>query len=228
MTEPHPSTMAAELQCTLNLLDELLRELRATDDTDGTLDRVHNLVEALGRRQDLARLPAMLLGAYNEVSEALGGIRLSRGALEAQALTHLRDSSNKISEVSSATESAALGLLDGLDHVMTMIDGIAMLVPGTAAERAPCNAALAAVQAEISVLFNHLQFQDITSQQLRGVAEKLGAVETRLESVASVLDHSTIASAPQLRPTVEGSFNPDASMRDITRRQGLADVAFQR
>ncbi len=58
----------------------------------------------------------MLLRAHAEITEILGGIRLTREAIEAHAVERIRETQSKLTDVTSTTESATLELMNGLDR----------------------------------------------------------------------------------------------------------------
>jgi chemotaxis regulatin CheY-phosphate phosphatase CheZ len=217
-------TAPQELADTLALLTELIGEIQTRGFTGEPGARVRRLVQALRSRPQLVGLPGAVLTAYNEIAEALHGIRLTRQTIQAHALDRLRHTAEKLSEVTATTESAATEILNGLDRSLAALDRL----DGEADERR--SAAAAALRAELNQLFGHLQFQDITSQQLRGVMQLLAEVEERITRVAELLDHSlNPGTAAPPRPQAAGdpqSYNPDATALDVTRRQKEADITF--
>ncbi|HXE56697.1 MAG TPA: hypothetical protein VNK43_01740 [Gemmatimonadales bacterium] len=225
--QPKPtSSLVAELETTLGLLNDLMVELQTQRHWDPG-SRVDQILTALHRRPALAELPRILLRVYNEISAALTGIRLTREAIQAQAIERLRDGHVRLSEVSSTTESATLEIIAALDRTVALLD---QLQAGGGAE---AQTAVAALRGEIDGVFNHLQFQDITSQQLRGVADLLQDVERRIATVADLFDQTfglrdAAVPGPVGEPAdrAERAYNPDATTRDVAARQALADAAF--
>ena len=83
---------------------------------------------------------------------------------------------------------------------------------------------------EIFAMTGHLQFQDITTQQLTYAASVLVDMETRLSEIARLFDPRRYG-APELPvepQPVPQTFTPDASIADADRRQALADEVFRR
>ncbi len=227
-------TLASEMDTTMSLVHALVREVQSGDPNDPARANMVQIAYQISRRPDLTGLPSILLRAYSEIMEALGGIRLSRETIRSFALDRLHNSQNKLSEVTSVTESATLELMDGLERAISLIDRIEAGVEPTNG-----TTGLAAVpdgfgnlRAELNQLFHHLQFQDITAQQLQGVTALLGDIERRIQAVAMIFDHT---SAGQPEPELlsdaatdsQGlSFNPDATLRAHNERQALIDQAF--
>lgn len=219
-------TLIAELEGTLALLTELLDELRGVETDASDLNRVNELLDALSERRSLVELPKVLLNVYTEITAALGGIRLSREAIQSHAIDRLRDTHAKLDKVTSETESATTLILDGLDRSLAVIDEIAET---SSNGKEPSDKDQAIQQAvdtlrnEVMELFNHLQFQDITAQQLRGATELLTDVEERLEALAAVFDPNAITERQLDGDPVELDHNADASMSNAETRQALAD-----
>jgi hypothetical protein len=229
------NALAQDLETTLRLMDQLIGEVRAIGGESEHLATLHQLAEAIGRRPSLAALPGVLLQAYGEIAGALGGIRLSREAIQVHAVDRLRHTHDKLAEVSSATESAATEMLDGLDRSLAMIDRLEALgASGSAQPADPDGRSLhQALRDEVNNLFGVLQFQDITSQQLRGACDLLAEVEQRLSAVANLFDPSVGADVPlpevavALPDTADAgpkTYDAAASTRRAGTRQAMADA----
>jgi hypothetical protein len=221
--------LATELETTLGLLGDLIAELKSHREAWQSSGRVAELVSRLANQKNLAELPAVLLRAHAEISEILGGIRLTREAIEAHAVERIRDTKDKLSDVTSTTESATIELMNGLDRSLELINTL----ESQAAGAAPSDG-FESLRGEVSTLYNHLQFQDITAQQLQGVGAALLDLETRVSAVAALFD-SALAKGPKaeaLFRAVEASsahlaFNPDATMKRSHADQAAIDEAFK-
>ncbi|MEP6572280.1 MAG: hypothetical protein ABJD11_06275 [Gemmatimonadota bacterium] len=227
MNPSQVTELASELESRLNLLNELVSELKSAQPGMVGQERIGEILAALSGRPDLAELPRVLLRCYSEITEALGGIRLTREAIQAHAVERIRDTHLKLNEVSSTTESATLEMLNTLDRTQALIGS---LEKETGASRSP-QGTFDALRAEVNLMFNCLQFQDITAQQLQGVNALLGDVEARIESVAALFDHALggsgeVSSPAPLPKPDETAFNPDASARNTAARQAIIDAAF--
>lgn len=220
---------SAELAETLSVLSDLIGEIQ-TKGLNPADARVHRLVADLRARPQLAGLPGAILKTYNEISAALSGIRITRETIKACALDRLRVTHDRLAEVSQTTETAALEILNGLDRSLATLDQLERQDGALDQGRATI---LGQLRNELNQLFNHLQFQDITSQQLRGVIQALLEVEQRIETVAVLLDQSlgeTPTAADVLAPAVTAdtaAYNPEATVRDAGRRQEEIDRAIQ-
>ena len=175
--------LATELETTLGLLGELIEELTSHRGQWPTSSRATEIVSTLATRPNLAELPAVLLRAHADITEILGGIRLTREAIEAHAVERIRDTKDKLSDVTSTTESATLELMNGLDRSLELINRL----EGQSAVSASADG-FQHLRDQVSALYNHLQFQDITAQQLQGVGHALLDLEVRVAAVAALFD----------------------------------------
>jgi chemotaxis regulatin CheY-phosphate phosphatase CheZ len=227
MKPNHVTQLAGELESKLNLLNELVTELGTSE--WGERGRIREILATLNRQPSLADLPRVLLRCYAEIAEALGGIRLTREAIQAHAVERLRDTHLKLNEVSFTTESATLEMMNALDRAQALIDDLEVQA-GPGPGKPP--ATFDALRAEVNQMFNCLQFQDITAQQLQGVNALLVDVEARIESVAGLFDHAFGLNdagakvAAELVMPDETAYNPDASVKNTAARQAMIDAAF--
>jgi hypothetical protein len=215
-------TLATELDTTMGLVRELLAEVEqraAAGQADG---RLVELANRLGGRPDLAALPTLVVRAYSEVIEALGGIRLGRETIQTYTFERIQKGHSKLSEVNSATESATLELMNGIDRALALLERVGSELPVAG----PGRTALEVLKDEMNELFGHLQFQDITAQQLAGVGALLEDIEGRVRGVAALFNQRTPPTgeaAPE-----RGAFNAEASFASVKDRQAMIDAAFSR
>jgi len=221
--------LASELETTLGLLGELVQELSSHREEWPTSRRATELVHALAGRPALAELPAVLLRAHAEITVILGGIRLTREAIEAHAVERIRDTKDKLSDVTSTTESATLELMNGLDRSLELINSLETQSAGAASTDG-----FQDLREQVSALYNHLQFQDITAQQLQGVGHALMDLEVRVAAVAALFDSALHdrTKAGILQRAADASsahlaFNPDATMKRSHADQAMVDEAFK-
>ena len=220
--------LATELDTTLGLTAELVAAVRALPGPARS-EAILQLAERLAGRPALTDLPAMLLRAHAEITDILSGIRLTREAIQAHTVDRLRDSKDRVHEVNATTESATLELMNGLDRSLELINTLETQSRGQTDE-----GGFEALRSQVSALYNHLQFQDITAQQLQGVAGSLLEIELRMSAVSALFDHGVLAAGSALPRTAAASessaglaFNPDASMHHSRADQAMIDAAFQ-
>jgi hypothetical protein len=221
--------LATELEITLGLVGELIGELQGHAEAWTGSVRLRQLVDRLAARPNLGVLPAVLLRAHADISGILGGIRLTREAIEAHTVQRIRDTKEKLSDVTTTTESATLELLDGLDRSLELINSLEAEAQG--ASRA---GGYQSLREQVSALYNHLQFQDITAQQLQGVGQALLDLETRVAAVAALFDQalhggpgSALLQYIETASSADLSYNPEATMNRTRADQAMVDEAFR-
>ena len=184
-------------------------------------------VDAPGRREFLGSvsdLPETLLKAHAEIVNVLRRIRASRDALESATVGKLHHTKDKLAEVSSATEVAANGILDGLDRAIAFVDELDSIA-GT--DQARATIVRASLRDELFQAIGCLQFQDITSQQLNYASSLLVDMEARLGALSDALDpNGSVVVEPPTAPSVR-TFDPGASIHNAEGRQALADSIFE-
>jgi hypothetical protein len=219
--------LATELETTLGLLAELITQLEGQGKSWPGSTRVRQLVHLLAAQPNLAELPAVLLRAHAEISEVMGGIRLTRETIEAHAVERIRDTKDKISSVTSTTESATIELMNGLDRSLEMITHLE-----SQASQPDATEKFQVLRDQVSALYNLLQFQDITTQQLDGVSHALLDLEVRVGAVSALFDRALGPRTAPASPAAQESsaslaFNPDATMQRSRADQATIDAAFQ-
>jgi hypothetical protein len=127
------------------------------------------------------------------------------------------------------TESATLELMNGLDRSLELINSLENQSAGSASADGFQN-----LRDQVSALYNHLQFQDITAQQLQGVSHALLDLELRVAAVAALFDramhdgrHTGLLQRALEASSAHLPFNPDATMRRSRADQTMIDEAFK-
>jgi chemotaxis regulatin CheY-phosphate phosphatase CheZ len=146
-----------ELQTSLDLLHRLFLEVEAGGPAVNQDHQVRLAVDAVRRRPNLAKLPDLLLRVYGDLAVALSGIRVTRETIQKHSIERLRDTHAKLNEVSSATEIAAMEMLNGLDRTLGMID---QLEGATKENRRPSHEMCDGLGTEVNQLYGCLQFQE--------------------------------------------------------------------
>ena len=210
-----------QLQRSLDLLHQLYLDVEAAGGQLDGVGRIRQTMHALRRQPDLGTVPGTLLHVYNELSRALDCIRQTRAAIESCSLAEFKDTHPRLSQVSTATESAAMAMLNGLDRTLAMID---QLEAGAGQQPSGVPQAL---RDEVNQLYTHLQFQDIITQQLRGVGDLLTDLERQVTGLALLFDGPGAGAVAVHPPRDTQAYNPDASMSGAPERQALIDATFR-
>jgi chemotaxis regulatin CheY-phosphate phosphatase CheZ len=216
------SELLFDSEASLRLVDSAIVELKPDTAESGAPEA--GLV--VGGNDTFARLPQTLLRAYTEIEAILERLRVSRNVLEQASMDKLAHMHSKLREVTSATETAATDILNGLDRSVAMVDELDQLaeMPDSAARAAEVRSTM---RDELFGLMNHLQFQDITTQQLAYASSVIMEMEDRLAQLVKLFDPSTISGAMARSEAPLGTaFDPNASNVDSADRQALADSLF--
>ncbi|MCX5768557.1 MAG: hypothetical protein NTZ43_15160 [Gemmatimonadetes bacterium] len=170
-------------------------------------------------------LPAILSLMQAQVSSVIAQLRDTSGELEAESVSTLRMTMQQLKKVSHATEQAAHGILDGIDRSLGMVDELEKMDGGANPAEAEKRER---IKDELMSAINQVQFQDITSQQIKHAASLLTDMEDRFNSLVRALDPETINQLTAKLATNEQHFDPEATYGDRERRQGQADSVFQK
>lgn len=222
--------LATELETTLGLLSDLVLELQTQRNEWARSGRIHELVTRLAGRPSLVRLPTAILRAHGEINYILDGIRSTRSALQVRAVERIRDTHNRLNDVTSTTENATLELMNGLDRTIELVNSLEQKAAGSGSPDG-----YQVLREQVSALYNHLQFQDITTQQLQGVTHSLTDLEERVAALSAIFDHGVAAGPPgsvllqalENESSAHLAFNPDATMKRSVADQSMVDETFK-
>lgn len=176
----------------------------------------------------LQDLPHILAAANEQILGVLARLRESRAALQTSAVEKIQVTHEKIREVTSATEDAAINIMDACDRATGLVDELDVIDAQPEPDRAKAGELRGTLRDELFLMMGALQFQDITSQQLNHASAVLVEMEQRLLEVAKLFD---APSSEPMRPTLvsridASTFDPNATTRDAEGRQALADEIF--
>ena len=216
-----PHDLLLDSEASLRLADSLVAELR---EDVASVDAMALGLEAQAGPIDL---PHILLRAHAEISQVLDSLRRSRGILERTTMERVQKTQAKLHEVSTATEDATIGMLDGLDRSLLLVD----LLDADARNHAPAEAAAAhrtELRDRLHGLITALQFQDITAQQLSYASAVLEDLENRMAAVSALIDQNLVGLEHAAGPAapLPRHFDSDASTLGAETRQALADEIF--
>lgn len=207
-------------EASLRLVDNAIGEFNS-----GARDLANAETIQFGDIHGLTTLPQTLVRAYSEIRAILERLRVSRGILEQSAMDKLAHMHDKLKEVSSATELAATDILDGLDRSVAMVDELDAIAESPDVIRGA--EIRGRMRDELFGLMVHLQFQDITTQQLAYASSVILDMEQRLAQLASIFDPSALLVDDAFAGAeTAGAFDPHASNSDASDRQALADSLF--
>jgi chemotaxis regulatin CheY-phosphate phosphatase CheZ len=153
-----------------------------------------------------------------QLQEATAQLESHRRALTGEAAPQIRHTEDRLRDVTEATETAATSILDGVTQLTELVDSLGkMALPS---EAAPI---VGQLSDGLFDLMGHLQFQDITSQQLRYAESVLRATECQLITMAS---EGSGIEAPERTDAAPEAFDPRASTKPAPNRQASIDALF--
>jgi chemotaxis regulatin CheY-phosphate phosphatase CheZ len=195
--------------------------LRLVDSQLGTLGAVG---ETRSAGSALASLPLILEQANKEILSIITSLRKNKSQLQSAAVERLQHTHSKLEEVNSTTESAATGILDSLDRAQGYVDALDAEEGKPEGKGAEIREAM---RNELFAITEALQFQDITSQQIRYAATVLVELEDKLMSVLHLIDITGLDEVRgNLRAPAQGTYDPQATTKDRDVRQHVADEVF--
>ncbi len=222
------SALLYDTEASLRLVDGELRSLEggpAPAAPSSPADHLRALLNSpAGQPVGLAALPFILERANAEIQGVLANLRDSRTALETATVEKLQHTSDKLKEVTSATEVAATDILDALDRTQVMVDELD--AADESGDREAARQLRDRMREEIFGMMGALQFQDITTQQLAYAASVLSDMEARLLHIAKLFDPAAaMVNAASSGPDPR-TFDPRATTQRADERQALADQIF--
>jgi chemotaxis regulatin CheY-phosphate phosphatase CheZ len=179
---------------------------------------------APGTPTNLADFVSLVVQGYSELNRVLVSLKQSRDALERSSVEKLQHTHDKLKEVSAATEVAATDILNGLERASVMVDELDAAATGEPAD-SPAPGIRNNLRDELFALMGHMQFQDITSQQLSYASAVLTEMEARVTRLVGIL-HPAVSEivGNQLQAPVAGvTWDPDATLMRREDRQAVAD-----
>lgn len=210
-----------ESEAALRLVDQGIYDLRGSAPTDPHMLAIAGNV-----------LPANLELANQQILTILAHLRETRSTLQNAAHVKLQSTHDKIREVTSATEHAAINIMDACDRANVLVDTLDTIDASDMPDRERANVVRVQLRDELFQMMGALQFQDITAQQLSFSSAVLMEVESRLLEVALHLDSNgifergfPIAPIP-VTSRGEATYDPNATTRQADIRQALADEIF--
>jgi len=215
MTSSRAHEVLYESEATLRLVDHELHELRSSPDQQ--------------RLPVLSDLPGILERANSQILSVLSRLREARASLQSSASEKFQATHDKLKQVTSATEDAAINIMDACDRASQMVDELDAIDAAPEPNRTKAAELRGSLRDEIFMMMGALQFQDITTQQLNHTSAVLVEMEQRMLDVAKLFD----ANGEGLEITGrayddidDGTFDPNATVTNAEGRQALADEIF--
>jgi chemotaxis regulatin CheY-phosphate phosphatase CheZ len=210
-----PEQLLYDSEASLRLVDHAIEEL---SDSGAELDRESRgfLEHVMAQPGGFAELSRTLLRAYAETVGIVQRIRESTGMVDDAGVDKLQQMHGRIREVSTATENATAGILDSVTRALEFAD---RLDGASDTERKQL---VTSLKEELRALPNHLQFQDITAQQLNHIASLLVEMRKRISQIVTMFAPPSVTfSAEEV-----AASDPNASAAASAAGQAVADEIF--
>ena len=212
-----PEELLYDSEASLRLVDHAIEELNITgadldDDSRGFLEHV------MAQPGGFAELSRTLLRAYAETVGIVQRLRESCGMVDSEGADKLQQMHGRLREVSTATENATTGILDCVTRAISIADHL------EAADAAEQKRLIGQLKDELRSVPNHLQFQDITAQQLGHIAALLADMRKRISQITTMFAPPAVNFAKD----DTSAFDPNASTAaaSAAARQAVADEIF--
>jgi chemotaxis regulatin CheY-phosphate phosphatase CheZ len=204
-------------EASLRLVDHAIEEL---SDSGAELDRDSRgfLEHVMTQPGGFAELSRTLLRAYAETVGIVQRLRESCGIVDAEGHDRLQQMHGRLQEVSSATETATTGILDSVTRAIAIADRL------DGASEADRKRLVTQLKDELRTVPNHLQFQDITAQQLGHIASLLSEMRKRISQMTTMFEQPVVSFAKD----DTSAFDPNASaaLAAAAAGQAVADEIF--
>jgi hypothetical protein len=210
-------------EASFRLVDHAIQELSGAG---AALDREASgfLAHVMTQPGGFAELSRTLLRAYAETAGIVGRFRETAGMLDSSGIDKLQRMHGHLREVSSATETATHGILDGLGRAVALVEELDGDVSETDRQKK-----VASLREELNGVVNHLQFQDITAQQLKHIETQLGEMNRRITQVVKIFAPPAVTFAKDQNGaaplTARDPLDP-FDLVDTEEGQAVADEIF--
>lgn len=212
-----PDQLLYDSEASLRLVDHAIEELNETGaELDGeSRDFLEHVMAQPGGFAELSRT---LLRAYAETVGIVQRLRESCGMMDSEGVDKLQQMHGRLREVSSATENATTGILDSVTRALVVADRL------ETADDAERRKLIASLKDELRSVPNHLQFQDITAQQLSHIASLLADMRRRIGQIVTMFAPPTVSFAKEEPAAFDPNASPTASA--AAAGQAVADEIF--
>lgn len=171
----------------------------------------------------LQEVSGSLAFGYQSILRILTALRQGRGSIESVAVEKLHPAHEKLQEVTNTTEIAATDILLGIEESLVMVDKLDEC--DASGDRDSAATVRSDLRNKLFDLMNHLQFQDITRQQLSHASAVLLDTEHHLAQIAAAIEPTAAPLAVQKAADPNaGTYDPRATTNNAAVRQAVADA----
>lgn len=207
-------------EASLRLVDHAIKELSASG-TELDPESRDFLQHVMSQPGGFSQLAKSLLRAYAETLGIVARMHSEPSGREQGETDRLSLLSDNLGEVNSATEEATTDILDGLGRAISVVERLDQ----EGAEASRRRDLVALLRDELYGVVAHLQFQDITAQQLDQVSSLLVDTRRSLLDMLTVFTPSAVLTLDQERSAAPESR---ASMLTTAEREAVVKETLAR
>ncbi len=198
--------------------------------TDLSKKAIEDILEGIKEiNTELSDVPITLDKTYDIIKDIINSVSQSRAQLKGAVEGLIKQTGDQITKVTSATEEATNKMLDVSDTLTekqnTLIEKIDKIIeekPDLTSLFEEIKEDIYSQQDDTFMILDHLQFQDITSQQLEGAFSMLGQIEEKLLLIAKLLEGLDELSFKKMEKS-SAVFDSNAEFKDQAETQAEID-----
>ena len=198
--------------------------------TDISREAIRDILEGIKEiNLELSDVPFTLDKTYEIIKDIINSVSQSRVQLQGAVEGLIKKTGDQITKVTSATEEATQKMLDVSDALTekqnNLVDRLDKLIeqnPELKNEFEEIKNDIYEQQDDAFMILDHLQFQDITSQQLEGAFSMLGQIEEKLLTIAKLLEGLDKLSFKKMEKS-NAVFDSEAEFKDQSDTQAEID-----
>ena len=198
--------------------------------TDVSKEAIRTILEGIKEiNNELSDVPITLDKTYEIIKDIINAVGQSRVQLQGAVEGLIKQTGDQISKVTSATEEATSKILDVSDALTDKQNNLVEKIDKLIEEKPDFADALEEIKNDIYeqqddtfMILDHLQFQDITSQQLEGAFSMLGKIEEKLLMIAKLLEGLDELSFKKMEKST-AVFDSNAEFKDQSDTQAEID-----
>ncbi|MBN1969495.1 MAG: hypothetical protein JXR48_06805 [Candidatus Delongbacteria bacterium] len=227
------------LDTSINIIKKILLSLGILEGKENVLDEetqgaVKKIIIDLNRLYlELKTVPISLDKTYDIIKDIITTVHISRNQIKGAVDGLIKQTGEQLIKITTATEAATTKILDVSDaltekqnDVIEKLDKILETHPELADELDDIKNDIYSQQDDTFMILDHLQFQDITSQQLEGAFGMLVQIEEKLLIIANLMEGLDNLTFEKLRERKK-VYDVNAEFKDQKDTQKHIDSLFK-
>ena len=201
------------------------------EETQGTVKKV--VIDLNRLYLELKTVPISLDKTYDIIKDIITTVHISRNQIKGAVDGLIKKTGEQLVKITSATEAATTKILDVSDaltekqnDVIDKLDALLESKPELEEKIEDIKNDIYSQQDDTFMILDHLQFQDITSQQLEGAFGMLVQIEEKLLIIANLMEGLDNLTFEKLRAR-NAAYDSDAEFKDQSNTQQNIDSMFK-